>query len=39
MEELRLELERARRVADFEKAARLQYGDIPAAEKASSSSR
>jgi ATP-dependent Clp protease ATP-binding subunit ClpB len=33
VEELRLELERARRVADFEKAARLQYGDIPAAEK------
>ena len=33
-EELRLELDRARRVADFEKAARLQYGDIPAAEKA-----
>jgi ATP-dependent Clp protease ATP-binding subunit ClpB len=33
VEELRLELERAGRVADFEKAARLQYGDIPAAEK------
>jgi ATP-dependent Clp protease ATP-binding subunit ClpB len=33
VEELRLELERARRVADFEKAARLQYGEIPAAEK------
>ncbi len=33
VEELRLELERARRVADYEKAARLQYGDIPAAEK------
>jgi ATP-dependent Clp protease ATP-binding subunit ClpB len=33
VEELRLELERARRMADFEKAARIQYGDIPAAEK------
>ncbi|MFT3925771.1 MAG: ATP-dependent chaperone ClpB [Myxococcales bacterium] len=33
VEELRLELERARRLADYEKAARLQYGDIPAAEK------
>jgi ATP-dependent Clp protease ATP-binding subunit ClpB len=33
VEELRLELERARRIADFEKAARIQYGDIPAAEK------
>ena len=34
VEELRLDLERAQRVADFEKAARLQYGEIPAAEKA-----
>ena len=33
VEELRLELDRARRLADYEKAARLQYGDIPAAEK------
>jgi ATP-dependent Clp protease ATP-binding subunit ClpB len=33
VEELRLELDRARRVADFEKAARIQYGDIPGAEK------
>ena len=33
VEELRLELDRARRMADYEKAARLQYGDIPAAEK------
>jgi ATP-dependent Clp protease ATP-binding subunit ClpB len=31
---LRVDLERAQRVADFEKAARIQYGDIPAAEKA-----
>jgi ATP-dependent Clp protease ATP-binding subunit ClpB len=34
VEEQRAELERARRVADFEKAARLQYGDIPSSEKA-----
>ncbi len=33
-EQLRAELERAQRVADFETAARIQYGDIPAAEKA-----
>jgi ATP-dependent Clp protease ATP-binding subunit ClpB len=33
VEQLRLELERAQRVADFETAARIQYGDIPAAEK------
>jgi ATP-dependent Clp protease ATP-binding subunit ClpB len=33
VESLRTDLERARRVADFERAARLQYGDIPAAEK------
>ncbi len=33
VEDLRVDLERARRVADYEKAARLQYGDIPAAEK------
>ncbi|HKP56671.1 MAG TPA: ATP-dependent chaperone ClpB [Polyangiales bacterium] len=34
VEGLRADLERARRVADFEAAAKLQYGDIPAAEKA-----
>jgi ATP-dependent Clp protease ATP-binding subunit ClpB len=34
VEALRLEFERARRVSDLEAAARLQYGDIPAAEKA-----
>ncbi len=34
VEDLRLELERAERVANLDKAARLQYGDIPAAEKA-----
>jgi ATP-dependent Clp protease ATP-binding subunit ClpB len=33
VEGLRGDLERARRVADFEAAAKLQYGDIPAAEK------
>lgn len=33
VESLRLELERAQRVADFDRAAKLQYGDIPAAEK------
>ena len=34
VENLRLDLERAQRTADLETAARLQYGDIPAAEKA-----
>ena len=34
VEALRLDFERARRVSDLESAARLQYGDIPAAEKA-----
>ncbi|MCB0232862.1 MAG: AAA family ATPase, partial [Anaerolineae bacterium] len=34
VEQLRLDLERAQRVADFDLAARLQYGEIPAAEKA-----
>ncbi|MFW6050639.1 MAG: AAA family ATPase, partial [Myxococcota bacterium] len=34
VEQLRVDLERAQRVADFDTAARLQYGDIPAAEKA-----
>jgi ATP-dependent Clp protease ATP-binding subunit ClpB len=33
VEKLKLELERAQRVAEFERAARIQYGDIPAAEK------
>ncbi|HJL13686.1 MAG TPA: ATP-dependent chaperone ClpB [Polyangiaceae bacterium LLY-WYZ-15_(1-7)] len=33
VEDLKLELERAQRVHDFDKAAKLQYGDIPAAEK------
>lgn len=33
VESLRLELERAQRVADFDHAARIQYGEIPAAEK------
>jgi len=33
VEQLRADLERARRVADYEAAARVQYGDIPAAEK------
>ncbi len=32
-EELRLDLERAQRVADFETAARLRYGELPALEK------
>ena len=31
---LRTDLERAQRTTDFEKAARIQYGDLPAAEKA-----
>jgi ATP-dependent Clp protease ATP-binding subunit ClpB len=34
VETLRTDLEHAQRVADFETAARIQYGDIPAAEKA-----
>jgi ATP-dependent Clp protease ATP-binding subunit ClpB len=34
VESLRLDLERAERTADFETAARLQYGEIPAAEAA-----
>ena len=34
VESLRLDLERAERVADFDTAARLQYGEIPAAESA-----
>ncbi|MDH5675553.1 MAG: ATP-dependent chaperone ClpB [Myxococcales bacterium] len=34
VERLRHELERAQRVADLDAAARLRYGDIPAAEKA-----
>jgi len=34
VERLRIELERAQRVADLEAAARLRYGEIPAAEKA-----
>ncbi len=34
VESLRLDLERAQRTADFDTAARLQYGDIPAAETA-----
>ncbi|MEM9068045.1 MAG: ATP-dependent chaperone ClpB [Myxococcota bacterium] len=33
VEELKVELERAQRVADFDRAAKLQYCDIPAAEK------
>jgi ATP-dependent Clp protease ATP-binding subunit ClpB len=33
VEELRIDLERAQRVSDLELAARLRYGDIPAAEK------
>ena len=34
VESLRLDLERAERTADFDTAARLQYGEIPAAEAA-----
>ncbi|MEM7434605.1 MAG: ATP-dependent chaperone ClpB [Myxococcota bacterium] len=34
VESLRLDLERAERTADFDTAARLQYGEIPAAESA-----
>ena len=34
VESLRLDLERAERTTEYEKAARLQYGEIPAAEAA-----
>jgi len=34
VEDLKLDLERAQRTADYEAASRLQYGEIPAAEKA-----
>jgi ATP-dependent Clp protease ATP-binding subunit ClpB len=34
VEGMRLDLERAERTTDYEKAARLQYGEIPAAEAA-----
>ncbi len=34
VEQLKLDLERAQRTADYEAASRIQYGDIPAAEKA-----
>ncbi|MBX3251498.1 MAG: AAA family ATPase, partial [Myxococcales bacterium] len=34
VEDLKLELERAQRVADFDRAARIQYGEIPEAERA-----
>ncbi len=33
VEELKLDLERAQRTADYETASRLQYGEIPAAER------
>ncbi|HEX5655702.1 MAG TPA: AAA family ATPase, partial [Polyangiales bacterium] len=33
VDSLRIDLERAQRVADYDKAARIQYGEIPAAEK------
>ena len=33
VEDLKIELERAQRIADFDLAAKIQYGDIPAAEK------
>ncbi len=33
VEDLKIDLERAQRVADFDLAAKIQYGDIPAAEK------
>jgi ATP-dependent Clp protease ATP-binding subunit ClpB len=33
VEQLRVDLERTQRVADYEGAAKLRYGDIPAAEK------
>ncbi len=34
VEQLKIDLERAQRTTDFETAARIQYGEIPAAEKA-----
>jgi len=34
VEDLKLELERAQRTANYDRAAKLQYGDIPASEKA-----
>jgi ATP-dependent Clp protease ATP-binding subunit ClpB len=34
VEQLKLDLERAQRTADYELAGRLQYGDIPAADQA-----
>ncbi|MEZ4338497.1 MAG: ATP-dependent chaperone ClpB [Sandaracinaceae bacterium] len=34
LERLRLDLERAQRTTDYETASRLQYGEIPAAERA-----
>jgi ATP-dependent Clp protease ATP-binding subunit ClpB len=34
VEELRQDLERSQRVSDLEKAARIRYGELPAAEKA-----
>lgn len=33
VEQLRMDLERSQRVADLERAAKLRYGDIPAAEQ------
>ncbi len=39
VEQLRIELERAQRTADYDKAARIQYGEIPAAEKAVASAQ
>jgi ATP-dependent Clp protease ATP-binding subunit ClpB len=33
IEQLRVDFERAQRVANYEAAAKLQYGDVPAAEK------
>ncbi|MFK7992094.1 MAG: ATP-dependent chaperone ClpB [Sandaracinaceae bacterium] len=33
VEDLRLDLERAQRTADYEQASRIQYGELPAAEK------
>src|SRR5690606_38345146 len=34
VEDLKIDLERAQRTADYEQASRIQYGEIPAAEKA-----